>query len=64
MHKLKHMKRAGRMLQDKRDGKKLEKITDEEENKQRSINISIIVVLNKNTQNRNDNQEYYRKNLS
>lgn len=53
MHKLKYMmRRAGKVFQDLRDGGKIleKKIRDGEERKQRSVNISIIAVPEKNKQ--------------
>ena len=56
--------RAGRISQGVENREKLEKIKDEEKNVHKLINTSIISTLNKSKQNRNDNQEHYRRVLS
>ena len=46
------------------DGEKSEKIKDEEKKVHRLIDTSITSTLDKSKQNRNDNQEHYRRVLS
>lgn len=46
------------------DGEKSKKIKDEEKKVHRLINTSITSTLDKSKQNRNDNQEHYRRVLS